>query len=488
MKKIFLEGLPRWESGRYKGKINWKECTGCKVRFIHGEIEGFFEIVEYDSENKKTVIKYNDKHFNIYASEIVACKITRLFHNRTRDFKIEIGKHFVDGKRDLVVLDRKYRINGNVYKKWYKYICNKCIHESWIEESNLLSGQDCGVCCNQVVVLGINTIWDTDKWLIDIVGEQVSKKYTRSSSYKVKPKCPICGNIREKEIPISTIYANNGVSCPICGDGYSIPHKITFNVLKQLNVDFTTEYAPEWISPKRYDFYIPSMNLIIEADGGFHNMDNNMSGQTKEESKEIDDYKDEMANKHNIEVIRINCDYKNVTHRFEYIKINILKSKLSKLGDLNKIKWDNIYKIIQSNKVKECCDIKNSKPNLSTKEIAEIMKISRKTVIDYLKRGNLLKWCSYNVLEEKRKGSAIAGKSTGKRVGVFKDNKSLGIFESCNELERLSKDLFGISLKFSSIACVARKERDSYKGFHFKYVADLTPEEKEKYGIKEEEI
>ena len=34
MKKVFLDNLPKWESGKYKGRINWKESIGHKVKFI----------------------------------------------------------------------------------------------------------------------------------------------------------------------------------------------------------------------------------------------------------------------------------------------------------------------------------------------------------------------------------------------------------------------------------------------------------------------
>ena len=125
------------------------------------------------------------------------------------------------------------------------------------------------------------------------------------------------------------------MTCKCCGDGVKFPNKFAFNLLEQLGLDFVTEYSPKWIGRKSYDFYIPSLNLILEMDGGFHNKDNKMSGQTKEESREIDDYKDKLAKEHGIEVVRIDCDYYILTERATYIKQNILNSKLSTLFDLN---------------------------------------------------------------------------------------------------------------------------------------------------------
>lgn len=53
---------------------------------------------------------------------------------------------------------------------------------------------------------------------------------------------------------------------------------------------------------------------------------------------------------------------------------------------------------------------------------------------------------------------------------VFKNGKEVGIFESANEIERISKDIFGVEMKSRSIARVCRGERNHHKGYVFKYV------------------
>ncbi|NGU31094.1 hypothetical protein G6Z34_13465 [Clostridium perfringens] len=57
-------------------------------------------------------------------------------------------------------------------------------------------------------------------------------------------------------------------------------------------------------------------------------------------------------------------------------------------------------------------------------------------------------------------------------VEIFKDNKSLGVFESCSELERQSEKLFGVKLFQSNIGHVCLGRRKSHKGFTFKYVEE----------------
>ena len=141
-------------------------------------------------------------------------------------------------------------------------------------------------------------------------------------------------------------------------------------------------------------------------DGGWHTQDNNMSGQTAKESKEIDNYKDKLAKEHGLKVIRIDCDYYNIKNRFDYIKNNIINSKLNEIFNLNDINWYEIDKKSENNKVKIVCEYKNQNENLTSKDIGDKLKLNRSTVIKYLKKGNELGWCNYDPKEEMRKSAS----------------------------------------------------------------------------------
>ena len=125
----------------------------------------------------------------------------------------------------------------------------------------------CSCCNGAIVVPGINDIATTDPWMIKyLVDPEDAYKYTRSSAKKVKVKCPYCGRVKDKSITLNKLHRNQSVSCS-CNDGISYPNKLMFNLLEQLEVEFETEYSPDWIGNRKYDFYIPSMKLIIEMDG-----------------------------------------------------------------------------------------------------------------------------------------------------------------------------------------------------------------------------
>lgn len=265
------------------------------------------------------------------------------------------------------------------------------------------------------------------------------------------------------------------------------------DILGQLGVDFEAEYNPKWckylfeskLKQGRYDFYIPSMNLIIEMDGGLgHGKDNNRNGQTAEESKHVDNEKDRLANEHGIEVIRIDCDYESVEKRFGYIKENIMKNKkLNILFNLNNIDWLKTEEYSLNNLVKIACNYKRNNPQLYSSDIGSIMGFHKTTISKWLKYGTKLKWCNYDSKQEIKRHSSKLGKSKGKPLIILKDNISQGTFVSARNLEEKSEKLFGIKLFQSGISEACKSKTNYYKGYHFKFISDLTELEKQQYNI-----
>ena len=484
MKKMFLENLPKkYGIGINKGKLvfDWKNSIGSSIHFIYNDIEGDIYIMDYN--NNKLKINYNDIIMDMIPSALLKCKLGGLLGKITSNFKIEIGQTFKDDKRDLNIIDREYRKdkNNNQKCKYYKYHCNKCGAELWMIENNILKGYGCACCCNppRVVVKGINDINTTHPELVKyLVNKEEAYTHTYSSNDKVLLECPNCGH--EKYTTINNLY-NNGFSCSVCSDGISYPNKFMYNILKQFNIEFVTEYSPRWCNYYNiyknkycigiYDFYIQSKNLIIEMDGAFHKMDNKMSGLTKEESNFIDNTKDRLAEEYNLKVIRISCDYDKIENRFNLIKNNIINSKINKIFDLNNIDFEVIKNSIQKSLVKEICEywkLHNNinHENLSVGDIEKIFNIHKKTIRRYLNIGTRLNWCSYNPQEEIDKKI----KKQSKPIEVFKNEKSLGIFNGATYLSRHSEELLGVKLYQANISHVANGEIKQYKGFTFKYI------------------
>ena len=413
------------------------------------------------------------------------------------NWKYEIGQRIIDYnedgsiKRDLTITDRKIEIiqrkdnrkqKGFVINnmKLYKYNCNLCgfdcgehyrggkyKKENWIEERSL-NKNSCLYCTNQITIKGMNDITTTHPHLLKYF-KNIEDTYTHSfaSNDEVWMICPDCR--REKFMKISTI-SKQGFGCNICGDGEKYPNKFMFKLLNQMNICFEREYSPEWIKPKRYDFYIPSLNLIIEMDGRLgHGKHNYLSGQFSEESKFIDDEKDRLANEHGIEVIRIDCKYNDIVTRFNYIKDEIINHKrFNQIFNINYINFDACDKYSLSNLVKIACEYKNNNSNLTSAEIGKLMGgYCTSTVIKWLKIGEKQSWCKYNASEEKIKNSRKNGINNNKPMKCNDNNME---FNSIRECCINSLAIFGVQLQESLVSMVCRNERKTHKGYSFEFI------------------
>lgn len=388
-------------------------------------------------------------------------------------WKYSMFDEIKDERRNLKIIGKELRVreksHNNICRdKWYKYRCNICGWDNgWIVEYSLDSKSGCSCCAGKTVVEGINDIPTTAPWMVKYFqgGYDEAKLYTRTSNKKIYPICPECGNIRNINIPICTIYKKQSIGCS-CGDGISYPNKFAYNMLKQLGLNFISEYSPEWINPKRYDFYFELNNnkYILEMDGGWHNKDNNLSGQSKEKSKNIDKYKYYSAIKNGIKVIRINCGKSDM----KYIAYNILHSELTKILNLSVVDWIECDKYAISNLAKEICLFWSDNSQLSSKDLSKIYKLNYCTIIKYLKIGSIHAWCQYLPSDERLKGTKKVKELMGKPIEVFKNNVSYGKFNSTVELANRSYDLFQIKFSQASISRASNSNKE-YKGFIFKY-------------------
>ncbi|HAT4302323.1 TPA: hypothetical protein I9089_002430 [Clostridium perfringens] len=268
---------------------------------------------------------------------------------------------------------------------------------------------------------------------------------------------------------IGSIYNYKSIGCS-CRDGKSYPEKFMRSLLEQLNVDFEIEYSPSWIDNKRYDFYIKECNCIIEVHGKQH-YDGSFKvkgGRTLEEEKQNDKHKKEVALLNGIKYyIELDCRESNM----DYIKNSIINSELANLFDLSNINWTSCAKFSNKNIVKEVCDHWNNRSgDEMVGDLAKIFNLDRCTINRYLKKGTKLGWCEYDPRKEKIKSALKNSSLCKKKVEIFKDNQSLGVFESYKELAKQSEELFGVKLLSQNISSVCAGRLDSYKGFAFKHI------------------
>ena len=395
-RKVFIEDLPRYNSGEFIGCINWRSLHNTPVRFIYGDIQDTFIILYFDKQKDKMLVEYKDKQTWVHRSTLKRNQISRIVGAINSDFRYRIGDKYITNDSNFTIIDR--RRNGK--NKEYKFECNQCGFNAnkptfykgenidyWVSETNLKVGITCPCCGKKqtYVQTGINDIATTDKWMVDyFVDKEIAKKIMFGSEKRIEVICPICGNIKDKLISAYTLHTNKSINCPYCSDGKSYPEKFTMDLLRQLNIPFITEFSPKWANGKRYDFLLPDYDLIIEVDGGLGHGNKTYDNKTDYYGKAIDNYKDKIALDKNFVVLRVDAK----KSKKEYLKTSFITS-IGSIFDLSFVDWDSCERFALKSLIFDICnDYKNK---ISIGESANIHNISEKTVRRYIKRGKELK-------------------------------------------------------------------------------------------------
>lgn len=472
MNTINFSDLPVWEDGANKGQIRWEMSIGCKINFTYNNLNGELVIQKFIKKGQKLKILYCGYSYNTSVATLYQCGLGNILGLRTVDFKIKIGKSFIDNKRNITITNRFYKKNNNNKTiKYYTYKCNICTAtELEINEYNLINGKGCSCCCGRTVVEGINDIPTTAPWMVKYFqgGYEEAKLYTRSSNKKIEPICPDCNKIRKKLMHINTIYAKRSIPCT-CSDGISYPEKFILSFLSQIGIEFTyqlTKTKFEWCNNYQYDFYINEKSCIIEVHGSTHYNKNgfgSLGGRTLNEEKNNDIAKELLAKNNGIKhYIVIDARQSDM----EWIINSIINSKLFSIldSDVKNIDWNECERHALSNKVKEACEYWNNGIKLPS-AIAQLINLHSSTVSRYLKKGAVIGWCDYS--KDKVKSNR---KIHRKKVAIYKDGLYLNSFDSISYLSEKSIELFGTKFFISEISRCCNGKTRQYKGYKFEFL------------------
>ena len=240
--------------------------------------------------------------------------------------------------------------------------CLVCNHEWSARPHNILSGFGCPQCAlNNRTIVGVNDMWTTAPELAKCLeNPEDGYKYPKSSKERVNFICPDCGSLLKDRV-IHHTYFNGGLKCPYCSDGMSVPNKFMSQILQYCNVDYEPEYIFDWAKDKRYDFYLPNHNAILEIMGGQHYQENNFAskqGRTLEEEQDNDVIKLDLA-KNNGVIYYYQIDFRYSD--FEYMRNKLIDSELFSLLkiDINTIDFESCYKASLKSRVFEAVDYWN---------------------------------------------------------------------------------------------------------------------------------
>jgi hypothetical protein len=303
-------------------------------------------------------------------------------------------------------------------------------------------------------------MWSTKPELASmLLNTEDGYKYTYSANQKVDWKCLNCNTVIKQK------YINNvnrvGLSCPLCSDGVSFPEKFIYYILRKNGVEFKFQKRFPWSQGKLYDFYIPSLNCIIEIHGEHHSTGKYKNKYVRNE-KENDIFKKEIAFKNKIE---------------EYIEIDAEKSfgsyianSIMNLSSPYKFwlmtDFSAIEKQASQSLMKETWNLWNK--GLTVGTIAKELGFTRHTIRKYLNRGEFAGQCIYSTEESRKRGGKISSKTW--EVSIVQFDYEMNFIKEWDSAQIACKEL-NLSSSSSIHGC-CRGRNKTAAGFRWMYLEE----------------
>lgn len=350
---------------------------------------------------------------------------------------------------------------SNVKIKWLCY--KNSLHIFEMRPRAIFDGQGCPYCSGNKLLVGYNDCWTTRPDIaVWLKNPEDGYSHFCNSHKKVYWLCPNCGNEIYKDFHS---VSQRGLACSVCGDGVSYPEKIIISMLNQLKIGYIHDKPRPWSDKKRYDFYLPDYNLIIETHGnqhyahGFSSINSKKTKnktRTLEEEQINDFYKRELAFTNNIKhYIELDCRESELG----YIKNSIINSELNCLFDLSKVDWIQCELDTHKTFFIDVLNHWNSGIRNSV-DIAKLLNLDRHTVQKYLKVAASHSMCDYNSEEGLKNGREKAYAVNCRKV-VCTETKQ--IFNSIKDAAFFAK------VTYQGISSACRGEQETSGGYHWIY-------------------
>ena len=338
----------------------------------------------------KTLLIKGNKKRKIYTLECLTCKTSKTYREDAlknisfiscqtckNNWAFKVGEIV----NDVKITNRFLKNYKNGYKaKCYEYECIKDGYVGSTTQQSLKKGQGCPLCAGRYIVKGINDMWTTAPWMAEMLyDKEDGYKYGKGSPQKVCFICPSCGE-KTKPIKISDVCFHKKITCDSCRDTTSLGEKIIFNLLKELDINFDFQKSFEWSRKKRYDFYLPNNNLIIEFNGAQHYKEVEKFDITLEENQKNDILKKNLALKNGIKNYVI---IEGIYSYPSYIINSIKNSELKNYLNLDSINWDLIVKNSLKSRVNNIISLWNAGKRDFLK-ISEEVGLKKETISKYL--------------------------------------------------------------------------------------------------------
>lgn len=321
--------------------------------------------------------------------------------------------------------------------------------------SNVIKGHGCPYCSGLKVLKGYNDMWTTNPELAPLLANpEDGYNYSQFSNKRVDWKCSECTKIiKNKTICDINSY---GLSCPKCTDGISFPEKFIRSLLILNKIKFQYDERQKWSQGRRYDFYLPDYNWVVEVHGEQHYTNSFSYGRTLREERNNDSYKKERALRNGVtKYIIIDARISSTS----YLTKSVKRSPLIEI--LFELDFEKAGRLSERSVVREVCELWR-KGVKNTSKIANKTRLTQGTVIRYLKRGAEIGWCDYCPIISKRLSN------TSSKAII-----QLSLYEDCivrwSSIQGATKE---VGVAGSGISAACRGRYRTAGGFKWMYKED----------------
>ena len=381
-----------------ENKINWSKSIGLSVKYKIEDTNysGYIKILGI--KGRKICLCIDDNNsFWTNRDSFKNGLISKQFGVKAKIYKYKVGD-VINNQRilDQIIITHLCEYKDKSIENHENGYIVECLTDHYIYkklEKDLTLNKGCPVCGQNKVIAGINDIATTNpilaKWFVD---KSLTYKLSQETNKMVELCCPDCG---KTFWGIPNRYKKGYPTCQCQKSNRSYPERLFSSILDQLGVEYIAQAGKklfEWCKLYRYDFYfkIKGAEYFVELDGGLgHGKTRYYNPQVIENSIKRDTEKNLLAQKHGIEMIRIDVDYPCIDHRFEFIYNNIVDSELANLLDFSLVDIERCKTDAESSLLIEVSKLWDDE-KLTQTEICKKLNISPTTVSQYLKKGREL--------------------------------------------------------------------------------------------------
>lgn len=218
--------------------------------------------------------------------------------------------NFIKKSRDIYGNTLRYKTIIRS-KNFGTFVCLKHNYEFSQKLSDHLVRTKCIYCWKE------RSTMDTSEFITKAIGTHGNTYNYGKTKYEHSHRPVIVVCHKHGEFRILPYDHLRGRGCNICTS--SMYEQIMVKLLRKHNVDFVREYRIEDYS-FRYDFYIPTYNLLIELDGPLHRLNQYTMDMSIDEIIERDEIKKKIALDNGYRLLRINLDTRSPSKAEELIE------------------------------------------------------------------------------------------------------------------------------------------------------------------------